>query len=214
VSDRRLTVPNIITVGRILATPVVAWTALSDGTGMRLVAFFVFLVAALSDLWDGYLARKHGWVTDVGKLLDPLADKLLLAVTLIPFYFISHRAGDVNHVPFWGPLPLWIVLVILGRELLITLFRSYASRRGIVIAAGKSGKYKAFLQNLFAGGLLLWYPVQQWALASGFDGPLWVAWSLIHRTFIGVTLGVALLLTIYSMLDYLWRYRSLAGFRA
>ena len=144
-SDRRLTVPNIITVGRILATPVVAWTALSDGTGMRLVAFFVFLVAALSDLWDGYLARKHGWVTDVGKLLDPLADKLLLAVTLIPFYFISHRAGDVNHVPFWGPLPLWIVLVILGRELLITLFRSYASRRGIVIAAGKSGKYKAFL---------------------------------------------------------------------
>jgi CDP-diacylglycerol--glycerol-3-phosphate 3-phosphatidyltransferase len=214
VSGHRLTLPNIITFGRILATPVVAWLVLSEGTGLRFAAFVVFVVAALSDVWDGYLARKHGWVTDVGKLLDPLADKLLLAVTLIPFYFISHRAGEINHVPFWGPLPLWVVLVILGRELLITLFRSYASRRGVVIAAGKSGKYKALVQSLFAGGLLLWYPVQQWALARGFDGPIWAVWSLIHRSWIGVTLALALLLTIYSMLDYLWRYRSVAGFRS
>ncbi|UCC24042.1 MAG: CDP-alcohol phosphatidyltransferase family protein [Gemmatimonadales bacterium] len=213
-SGHRLTLPNIITFGRILATPVVAWLVLSEGTGLRFAAFVVFVVAALSDVWDGYLARKHGWVTDVGKLLDPLADKLLLAVTLIPFYFISHRAGEINHVPFWGPLPLWVVLVILGRELLITLFRSYASRRGVVIAAGKSGKYKALVQSLFAGGLLLWYPVQQWALARGFDGPIWAVWSLIHRSWIGVTLALALLLTIYSMLDYLWRYRSVAGFRS
>ena len=83
-----------------------------------------------------------------------------------------------------------------------------------MIAAGKSGKYKALVQSLFAGGLLLWYPVQQWALARGFDGPIWAVWSLIHRSWIGVTLALALLLTIYSMLDYLWRYRSVAGFRS
>lgn len=213
-SDHRLTLPNIITFGRILATPVVAWLALAQGTGMRFAAFAVFLAAALSDVWDGYLARKHGWVTDVGKLLDPLADKLLLAVTLIPFYFISHRAGEVNHVPFWGPLPMWVVLVILGRELLITAFRSYAARRGVVIAAGRSGKYKALVQNLFAGGLLLWYPLQQWVQATGAAGGFWSFWSLIHRSWVGATLALALLLTIYSMLDYLWRYRSLAGFRS
>lgn len=212
-SDSRLTLPNLITVARIAAAPLVAWFALAEGTGLRLAAFALFLAAALSDLWDGYLARKHGWITDVGKLLDPLADKLLLACTIIPIYFVSHRPGAWNEVPFWGPLPLWVVLVILGRELLITLFRSYASGRGVVMAAGKSGKYKALIQNFFVGGLLLWYPVEQWVRAAGVEGPLWTGWSFFHRGWVAVTLALALLLTIYSMLDYLWRYRSLVGIR-
>lgn len=212
-SERRWTLPNVITVARIVAAPLVAWLALASGTGLRLAAFVLFLAAALSDLWDGYLARKHGWITDMGKLLDPLADKLLLAATLIPFYVISHRAGPMDDVPFWGPFPLWALAVLLGRELFITLFRSYATRRGVVIAAGRSGKYKALVQNLFAGGLLLWYPIQQWAVARGLSGPAWAAWSAFHRGFVAVTLAVALVLTIYSMLDYLWRYRSLMGFR-
>ncbi len=212
-SERRLTLPNLITAARIVAAPVVAWLALSSGTGLRLGAFILFVAAALSDLWDGYLARKHGWITDIGKLLDPLADKLLLAATLIPFYIISHRAGPIDDVPFWGPFPLWALAVLLGRELFITLFRGYANGRGVVIAAGRSGKYKALVQNLFAGALLLWYPVQQWALVRGFSGPVWAGWSLFHQLFVALTLAVALVLTIYSMLDYLWRYRSLLGFR-
>jgi len=215
VSDPRLTLPNLITFGRILVTPLVAWFVLSPGTTLRLAGFVLFLAAALSDIWDGYLARKHGWITDMGKLLDPLADKLLLAVTMIPIYLISHRPGDENAVPFWGPLPLWVVLVILGRELFITLFRGYASRRGVVIAAGRSGKHKALVQNLFVGGLLLWYPLLQWAHGAGVAGTAaWGVWAFFHRTWIGVTLALALVLTIYSMLDYLWRYRSLAGFRS
>jgi len=214
VSERRFTLPNVITVARIVVAPLVAWLALADGTGMRFAAFILFLVAALSDLWDGYLARKHGWITDIGKLLDPLADKLLLAATLIPFYVISHRLSPGDQVPVWGDFPLWALLVLLGRELFITLFRSYANRRGVVIAAGRSGKYKAFVQNLFVGGLLLWYPLLQWATVRGLDGPAWEAWSFVHRWFVAVTLAVALVLTIYSMLDYLWRYRSLVGFRS
>ena len=212
-SERRLTLPNLITAARIVAAPVVAWLALSSGTGLRFAAYGLFLAAALSDLWDGYLARKHGWITDIGKLLDPLADKLLLAATLIPFYLISQRVGSMDDVPFWGPFPMWALAVLLGRELFITLFRSYANRRGVVIAAGRSGKYKALVQNLFVGGLLLWYPLQQWSLAGGVSGPLWSAWSVFHRVFVAVTFAVALVLTIYSMLDYLWRYRSLMGFR-
>jgi CDP-diacylglycerol--glycerol-3-phosphate 3-phosphatidyltransferase len=213
VSERPLTLPNLITAARIVAAPVVAWFAMADGTGMRFAAFVLFLVAALSDLWDGYLVRKHGWITDIGKLLDPLADKLLLAATVIPFYLISQRPGSLNDVPFWGPFPFWALVVLLGRELFITLFRSYATRKGVVIAAGRSGKYKALVQNLFAGGLLLWYPVQQWAVGRGLSGPVWAAWRGFHGLFVAVTLAVALVLTIYSMLDYLWRYRSLLGFR-
>jgi phosphatidylglycerophosphate synthase len=83
----------------------------------------------------------------------------------------------------------------------------------VVIAAGRSGKYKALVQNLFAGGLLLWYPIQQWAMGRGFSGPVWATWRTFHGAFVAVTLAIALVLTIYSMLDYLWRYRSLLGFR-
>ena len=107
-----------------------------------------------------------------------------------------------------------MVLVILGRELFITLFRSWASRKGVVIAAGKSGKYKALIQNFFVGGILLWYPLLQWIQGAGIQGPVWSVWSFIHRGWVIVSLALALVLTIYSMLDYLWRYRSLAGFRS
>jgi CDP-diacylglycerol--glycerol-3-phosphate 3-phosphatidyltransferase len=209
-AGRRLTLPNIITVARIAICPVIFALALSDSVPGRTAAFVLFVAAALSDLWDGYLARKHGWITDVGKLLDPIADKLLIVCTFIPFYILSHSAEPLNRVPWWGTLPLWVLVVVLGRELGITLFRSWAARRGVVISAGQSGKYKAFIQNLFVGALLLWYPLLMVAEESGWIGSSsWTSWSRFHGVFIGVSLSVAVLLTIYSMLDYLWSYRSL-----
>jgi len=210
----RLTLPNVITLTRIAATPVIFLLALSPGIGARIAAFVLFVVAGLSDVWDGYLARRHGWVTDMGKLLDPVADKLLLVATLVPFYIISHRQAPEGLVPWWGPLPAWVLIVIFGRELLITVFRGYAARRGIVIAAGRSGKRKALLQNLFAGGLLLWYPILDLSSARGWHGWAWTAWRGFHGAWIGLTLALALLLTVYSMLDYLWRYRSVLGIRS
>jgi CDP-diacylglycerol--glycerol-3-phosphate 3-phosphatidyltransferase len=210
----RLNLPNIITIARIAVCPLVFFLALAEGTGARFGAFALFLAAAFSDVWDGYLARKHGLITDMGKLLDPLADKLLLAVTFIPFYIISHRPGDENRIPFWGDLPMWVLVVIFGRELFITLFRQWAQRRGVVIAAGKSGKFKAAFQNIFIGALLLWYPLVEVANREGWRTAGWwpaVEWSL--GGIIGVTLMVALVLTVYSMLDYLWSYRSLVGVR-
>ena len=205
--------PNAITVGRIVACPAIFLLALSPSVGARLAAFILFVGAGLSDLWDGYLARKHGWITDVGKLLDPLADKLLLVSTLIPFYIISLRGGEADLIPWWGMLPMWVLIIILGRELLVTLFRQWAIRQDVVIAAGTSGKYKAFLQNLFSGGLLLWYPMQEIASARGLDNLTYRAFAQIHSAWIGLTLFVALILTIYSMVDYLWSYRGLMGFR-
>jgi CDP-diacylglycerol--glycerol-3-phosphate 3-phosphatidyltransferase len=205
--------PNIITIGRILACPAIFAMAMSSSVGMRYGAFVLFVIAGLSDLWDGYLARKHGWITDVGKLLDPLADKLLLLSTFVPFYLISHRGGDEWLVPGWGMLPMWVMIVIFGREILVTIFRQWAAHRKVVIAAGRSGKYKAFIQNLFAGGLLLWYPLKESAKALGWGGLPWGAWTLLHSSWIGVTLGLALVLTVYSMFDYLWSYRGLIGVR-
>jgi CDP-diacylglycerol--glycerol-3-phosphate 3-phosphatidyltransferase len=210
----RLTLPNIITLARIAVCPVVFILALGESTQARFGAFALFLAAALSDVWDGYIARKHGLITDMGKLLDPLADKLLLAVTFVPFYIISHRPGDENQIPFWGDLPMWVLVVIFGRELFITIFRQWAQRRGVVIAAGKSGKFKAAFQNIFIGALLLWYPLVESANRNGWRSAGWwpaVEWTLAVT--IVVALTVALVLTVYSMLDYLWSYRSLVGVR-
>jgi len=205
--------PNAITVGRIVACPAIFFLALSPSVGARLAAFILFVGAGLSDLWDGYLARKYGWITNVGKLLDPLADKLLLVSTLVPFYIISHRGGEADLIPLWGMLPMWVLIVILGRELLVTIFRQWAVRHDVVIAAGTSGKYKVFLQNLFSGGLLLWYPLREIASARGLDNLLYRAFMQFHSSWISVTLSLALVFTIYSMVDYLWSYRGLMGLR-
>lgn len=205
----RLTVPNIITLGRILVCPGVFFLIMTPSVTARLASFVLFVAAGLSDVWDGYLARKHGLITDLGKLLDPVADKLLLVATFVPFYILSHRGGPVGPLPILGPLPLWVVLVIFAREIIITVFRSYALRRGEVISAGKSGKHKALAQSLFIGGLLLWYPLQMLSIERAWTGGLWTFWSVLHGGWIVVMLSAALILTVFSMGDYLWRYRGL-----
>jgi len=213
VSASRLNLPNVITVTRIATCPVIFWLVMSPDLTARFAGFVLFVLAALSDVWDGYLARSRGLITDMGKLLDPIADKLLLASTLIPVYLISHRGGPLDEVPWWGPLPLWVLVVVFGRELFITGFRSYAARRGVVIAAGWSGKRKALFQMLFIGSALLWYPLVQVSTEAAWGGALWGAASIVHRLFVAVTLVVAILLTVYSLLDYLWSYRTLVGIR-
>lgn len=209
----RFTLPNIVTVARIAACPVIFFLAIAPGVTARFWAFALFVVAGLSDVWDGYLARRYGLITDMGKLLDPIADKLLLVATFVPFYMVSHAGNEVGLIPWFGEMPLWIIVVIFGREIFITLFRSYAARRGVVIAAGKSGKRKALFQALFVGGLLLWYPLRMLAEARGWEGTVWTFWAWFHGAWVAVTLAVAIVLTVYSMIDYLWSYRSVVGIR-
>ena len=209
----RLNLPNVITLGRIVACPAVFFLVFTPSVAPRFGAFLLFVGAALSDLWDGYLARKHGLITDLGKLLDPLADKLLLVATFVPFYILSHGDAPVGPLPFIGPLPLWVVVIIFGREIFITGFRSFAAQRGVVISAGRSGKYKAFFQVLFIGGLLLWYPLQMLSLEGDWSGGFWTFWRYLHGGWIVFMLSAALLLTVISLADYLWRYRSLLGVR-
>ena len=204
-----MNLPNLITIARIILSILLAPLFFVDRFDVRLLAFFVFLIAALSDLWDGHLARTRGLITDLGKLLDPVADKVLLAATFLSFYLLSHGAESGGPFPWFGEvLPLWILIVVFGRELFITLFRSYAARRGVVIAAGQAGKYKTVFQNIFIGTAILWYALQSAARDYGWDGSFWSGWLRFHFAVSVIVLAIAVVLTIYSMVVYLWGYRS------
>lgn len=212
-----MNLPNGITVARIAATPILFALILGQGSTALLVAFVLFITAAASDVWDGYLARRRGEITDFGKLADPIADKLLVLATFVPFYIVSHRLappGAPAAVPGWATLPLWVVIVVLGRELLVTVFRWLAKRRGVVIAAGREGKFKALVQNLFIGSLILWLALRERAIAAAWDSGFWSFWKAFHGSFVAVSLALAVLLTAYSMIVYLWRYRPVWSRRA
>jgi CDP-diacylglycerol--glycerol-3-phosphate 3-phosphatidyltransferase len=203
------TLPNVITVARIVLCPVVFGLLFVPTFGARFIAWMLFLIAAFSDLWDGYLARKYGWISDFGKLVDPIADKLLLAATFIPFYLLSHRPTAATQLPLIGALPLWIVVVIFGRELLVTIIRSVAAGRGLVIAAGREGKLKAVFQNIFIGTTIAWLALRTVAETRGWQGSFWDLWQAFHGFVFITSLIIALVLTVYSLVVYLQQWRRL-----
>ena len=208
---QRSTIPNVITVGRILLAPVVAWLIFIPTFSARIIGFILFLVAAFSDLVDGHLARKNAWISDFGKLLDPIADKLLLVATMLPFYVISHRHRTDGYLPIIGALPLWIIIVVFGREALITGIRSVAAGKGIVIPAGKAGKHKAVWQNIFIGTTIFWYALLSAADHNGWHGDSWALWQKLHGVAFLISLVVAVFLTVYSLVVYLISWRKLTA---
>ncbi|MGH7482885.1 MAG: CDP-alcohol phosphatidyltransferase family protein [Longimicrobiales bacterium] len=208
---RASALPNIITIARVLAAPVVLILVFVPGFAAQMVAFTVFVVAAVSDLWDGYLARKHGWISDFGQLVDPIADKLLLVATFVPFYILSHRDAPVGALPWIGELPLWIVILIFAREVLVTVLRSIAANRGLILPAGRAGKQKAVFQNIFIGSLIFWYALQSAALERLWSGPWWERWQAFHGGVVMSTLAVAVLLTLQSLVIYLRSWKDLRG---
>jgi CDP-diacylglycerol--glycerol-3-phosphate 3-phosphatidyltransferase len=205
---RRSTLPNAITVGRIVLAPVVFVLVMIPTFTARLIAFVLFLIAAFSDLWDGYLARKHGWISDFGKLVDPIADKLLLATTFVPFYILSHRPDPTGKLPWIETFPLWILLVVFGREAAVTVLRSYAARRGVILPAGREGKLKAVFQNIFIGTTIFWLALNAAAVRRGWSGELWTFWQGFHGAVFITSLVIAVLLTVYSMIVYIRRWRQ------
>jgi CDP-diacylglycerol--glycerol-3-phosphate 3-phosphatidyltransferase len=208
----RSLLPNVITVARVVAAPAVFFLALAPGFGAQLAAFVAFVVAAVSDLWDGYLARKHGWISDFGKLMDPLADKLLMVATLVPIYMASNPPQTFSEWPVWDALPLWAVIVIFFREILITVLRTMAARRGLILPAQQVGKYKAFSQNFFVGTALLWHALHTRAADAGWTGSVWESWRGLHGVVLFASLTIAIGLTVWSLWVYLasWR-RALAS---
>jgi CDP-diacylglycerol---glycerol-3-phosphate 3-phosphatidyltransferase len=204
------TLPNIITVVRICFTPVIALLPFISGYWPKLIAFLIFLAAAISDVWDGYLARSRNQITDLGKVLDPIADKLLLFATLIPIYFISSTRHNLYDIPVWGSIPLWVCLLLIGRELAMTGFRWWAKRRGVVIPAAGPGKLKTVIQNIFIGAVMLWFAFRDARKPMGWEHSRFAQfWNDFHGGFVAIALAVAAALTLYSFVVYMYRYRSL-----
>ncbi|MCL7972167.1 MAG: CDP-alcohol phosphatidyltransferase family protein [marine benthic group bacterium] len=199
--------PNAITTLRVLLAPVVTVLLFESGANARLVAFAVFLFAALSDVVDGALARRREEITDFGKLVDPLADKLLLVATLIPFYLITLRQPDLGMLPWYGGISLWVLAVFFGREALVTWLRTAAARRGVVVPAKKLGKWKALAQSVFIGSMILWLAYRTAATERDWAGPFNRFWAGLHGWFTTVSLTVALVLTVVSLVVYLLAFR-------
>src|SRR5580700_5768244 len=144
-AEDALNIPNLLTMVRIAAIPFFVWL-LDTPTPVRgFWACMVFTAAAITDVLDGYLARKLGVVSVLGKFLDPLADKLIVMAALVWM------------VPM-GRIPAWVVVLLLGREISVTGLRSVAASEGVVISAGNEGKTKTALQMIGIIALLLGYP--------------------------------------------------------
>ena len=201
-----LNLANWFTVGRIAATPAVTLLPFSPSAGVRLAGFLLFLAAAISDYIDGHLARTRQQKTDLGALLDPIADKLLLVGTFVPMYLLADRFPFVT--PFGNVgLPLWVVVLVLGRELFMTVFRQLAARRGVVIAAIGPAKWKTGFQFTWQGAAYFWFFAATLAADRGWtDEPAWRAFALFNGGVAVITMVGAVLLTIYSLWLYMRRY--------
>ena len=182
-----LNLPNLLTLARVAAVPVVLLLLLSDSRTAGLWAAAVFGMAATTDFVDGWLARKWGIVTVLGKFLDPLADKLIVMVALIMLIPLDR-------------VPAWAVFLILAREMVVTGLRSIASSEGIVIAASDLGKYKTIYQMVAIPGLMLHYDY------NWFFGLEWGIFQVNMHNFGIFFFYIAFVLTLWSGFDYLQKF--------
>ena len=182
-----LNLPNILTLARVAAVPIIVLLLLSESRAAGVWAAAIFGMAAVTDFIDGWLARKWGIVTVLGKFLDPLADKLVVMAALI--MLIPH-----------GRVPAWAVFLILAREMIITGLRSIASSEGIVIDASDLGKYKTIYQMVAIPGLMLHYDFY-W-----FFGLEWGVFQVNMHNFGIFFFYIAFALTLWSGFDYLQKF--------
>lgn len=173
--------PNKITMARILLIPVFFAVFMTNNPYRDILGAVVFALASLTDGIDGHIARKTGQVTDLGKFLDPLADKLLVATALICFVQL-------------GRIPAWMAIIIIAREFMVMGLRSVAAAKGVIIAAVMTGKVKTCIQ--IAASLLTFF-----FYTDNF--------VLFGRSVCYVAMLISTLFTIYSGYEYLYNNRKL-----
>jgi CDP-diacylglycerol---glycerol-3-phosphate 3-phosphatidyltransferase len=170
------TLPNLLSLSRILVIPLLVYLLTFPDRTSALLAASLFLFASVTDYFDGYLARRNKSVSDVGKILDPLADKLMVASALIML-----AAIDRPHEP---SVPAWLVVVILARESAVTVLRGIALSEGIVMQAETLGKYKFLLQAYAVVGLLIHY--RYWGVDFFAAGMYFLVLSAVIALWSGV----------------------------
>lgn len=172
--------PNALTLFRIVSVPVIIALLYVPNRFTSFLAALFFSIAAITDYLDGHFARRKGMVTNLGKVMDPLADKLLVSSTMIMLAVL-------------GRVPAWVVCVIIGRELAVTGLRSIIAQHKLDLSASRLGKYKTGFQIAAMIPLLLHYSY------------LYIDFHLVGMFF----LWGALVLTLWSGIDYFVRFRSL-----
>ena len=181
-SPKVFNLPNLITGSRFLLSGCLMLLLLMEQTEqISLIAWLVFSIAAGSDWIDGYFARKYKEITVLGKLMDPLADKVLVATALVML------------IPL-GRLPAWVSLIILCREIVVTGLRGVASSSGVVVEASSQGKWKSTIQYIGLGTLI--FPESFLPIPH------------LHLIGLGIVY-VALVLTIWSGIDYFYKLRRI-----
>ncbi len=202
-SSDLFTISNVITITRILLVPVFVaallapwpeWFGVEElyiESWKRWIAAGIFILISATDWLDGYLARRRNEITDFGKFMDPLADKILVAAALICLVELA-------------ALPAWVVLIILAREFIVSGIRMMAASKGVVIAASILGKFKTVFQMIAIVLFTLKDSYVNSPFATALHDPLWVISWLVML--------IALGLTIASLIDYLVKARPLFGF--
>ncbi len=189
-----MNLPNKLTVLRLILTFVfVALLSVEFPHGKSL-ALIVFSIAAITDFLDGHLARKHNLITKFGKLMDPLADKVLMCAGFV--LLVSHEL-----------IPAWVVVVILAREFLVTGLRLVASAEGVVLAAENLGKHKTIWQIV----TVIYFLVFLASTEPAFSWMRWLFdWKLTGPAITGqILIWLSLALTVISGLSYAWKNRKL-----
>ena len=189
-----LNLPNSLTVSRLILTAIFVVGFMQGSPIGYGVALFAFVIAAITDFLDGYLARRMGLVTSLGKLLDPIADKILTASAFI--FLCAHKQSFC---------PAWVVVVILAREFLVTGLRQIAVEKGKVIAADWSGKWKTTFQIGFCSTGLTWLFLEALGQQESFLAQLANPDNWLMPTFLWLSLA----LTVLSGLQYVWNSRDL-----
>ena len=174
-----MNLPNKLTVLRMCMVPIFIVFVLLGGA-FRPWSAVIFIAASLTDMLDGKIARKYNLITNFGKFMDPLADKLLVTSALVCLCEL-------------GEVPAWMVIVILAREFIITGLRSVAAGEGIIIAAARSGKIKTVLQMVALSAILL----NNWPVSLLAEWPVgtWLLWA-------------AVAMTVYSGIEYIWKNKQ------
>ena len=186
--------PNQLTVLRIILTPVFFVLFISNHPILRQISLIIFIIAALTDWYDGWLARKFNYITSWGKFWDPLADKILTSAAFFAFVLIN-------------VIPYWMVLIIIFRDFAITTLRAYADYKGHSFPTSRYAQWKTFIQMTFLYYLLAVYVGQ--SFKSIYSGNERIFSLLMNPDFVYYAMLTVTLITIHSGITYIYRGRHL-----
>ena len=193
-----MNLPNKLTVSRFALTGVFLWVLFTPFRYNDTLALLFFSLAGVTDFLDGHIARSRNLITSFGKLMDPLADKILTCSAFVALVESTHINADAP-----VKVAAWMVIVIVSRELAITGLRLLAASKNIILAAERFGKHKTISQIVTINALLVVDACEEWPLALK---NLFVAWV---PAFAEVMLWITVALTLASGIIYLWRNRAL-----